>query len=305
MAHVKLTPEVRAILERSTITSSTLTLPQQLPPKLYQAVMKVIKNCGGEWRRGPQCHVFGGDPRAKLGLTLATGVSVDEKKQFQFFPTPPGLANIIAIRAHVRGCSVLEPSAGHGALVKACIAEGANRVAMVELNQENYPYLNAAAKATQGQAACCIHIADFLTLTPANAPIGHRCQFERIVMNPPFTKGQDLKHIAHAVTHWLRPGGELVAVMLPHTNDDISAALGDADDLCSWTTEDIDAGAFKASGTNIRTQLLLLEKSALAPEPILPPIPIISPVAVEEWMSDLPLFDYLTPATAICCSAMR
>jgi hypothetical protein len=176
---------------------------------------------------------------------------------------------------------------------------------MVELNPDNLPYLRTTATSARGVAETSIHCADFLTLTPDNAPIGHRCQFERIVMNPPFNKGQDLKHIAHAVTHWLRPGGELVAVMLPHTNDDISAALGDADDLCSWTTEDIDAGAFKASGTNIRTQLLLLEKSALAPEPILPPIPIISPVAVEEWMSDLPLFDYLTPATAICCSAMR
>jgi len=306
MAHVKLTPKVRAILERSTITSSTLTLPQQLPPKLYQAVMKVIKNCGGEWRRGPQCHVFGGDPRAKLGLTLATGVAMDDKKTFQFFPTPPGLANIIAIRAHVRGCSVLEPSAGHGALVKACIAEGANRVAMVELNPDNLPYLKSVAKDAQGKAACCIHIADFLTLTPANAPIGHRCQFERIVMNPPFTKGQDLKHIAHAVTHWLRPGGELAAVLLPHTDEEISQALDGGrhghespNDQCSWTTEDIDAGTFKESGTNIRTQLLLLEKSALAPEPILPPIPIISPVAVEEWMSDLPLFDYLTPATVV------
>ena len=310
MAHVKLTPEVRAILERSTITSSTLTLPQQLPRNLYDAVMKVIKNCGGEWKRGPQCHVFSGDPRTKLGLTLATGVAMDSKITFQFFPTPPELAALVAIRAHVRGCSVLEPSAGHGALVKACIAEGANRVAMVELNPDNLPYLRTTATSARGVAETSIHCADFLTLTPDNAPIGHRCQFERIVMNPPFNKGQDLKHIAHAVTHWLRPGGELVAVMLPHTNDDISAALGDADDLCSWTTEDIDAGAFKASGTNIRTQLLLLEKSALAPEPILPPIPIISPVAVEEWMSDLPLFDYLTPATvicatAICCSAMR
>ncbi len=188
--------------------------------------MKVIKNCGGEWKRGPQCHVFSGDPRVKLGLTLATGVAMDSKKAFQFFPTPPELATIVAIRAHVRGCSVLEPSAGHGALVKACIAEGANRVAMVELNPDNLPYLRTTATSARGVAETSIHCADFLTLTPDNAPIGHRCQFERIVMNPPFNKGQDLKHIAHAVTHWLRPGGELAAIMLPHTDEDISKALG-------------------------------------------------------------------------------
>ena len=36
--------------------------------------------------------------------------------------------------------------------------------------------------------------------------------------------------------------------------------LGDGDDLCCWSTEDIEAGAFKESGTSIRTSLLLLEK---------------------------------------------
>ena len=79
--------------------------------------------------------------------------------------------------------------------------------------------------------------------------------------------------------------------MLPHPDDDISAALGDADDLCSWTTEDIDAGAFKASGTNIRTSLLLLEKSATTP--IIPPLPARSPLSALRSpadLSDLPLF---------------
>lgn len=66
-----------------------------------------------------------GDPRVKLGLTLETGVATDCKKTLQFFPTPPELAALVAIRSHVRGCSVLEPSAGHGALAKACVNEGA------------------------------------------------------------------------------------------------------------------------------------------------------------------------------------
>jgi hypothetical protein len=119
-----------------------------------------------------------------------------------------------------------------------------------------------------------------------------RAQFDRVIMNPPFNKGQDLKHITHAVTHWLKPGGQLFALMLPHEDDVISQALGAADDLCSWSTEDIEAGAFKESGTNIRTQLLLLEKSTsaaeAAAEPILPPIP--PQVAFHASFSDLPLF---------------
>jgi len=252
--------------------------------------MKIIKNCGGEWKRGPQCHVFSGDPRAKLGLTLATGVSVDTKKTFQFFPTPPELAALVAIRSHVRGCSVLEPSAGHGALATACVNEGANRIAMIELNPDNIPYLRSTfQKLPEAWRLPSVHCGDFLTVTPATAPIGFRCQFERVIMNPPFNKGQDLKHITHAVTHWLKPGGQLTAIMLPHTNDEISQALGAADDLCSWSTEEIEAGAFKASGTNIRTSLLLLEKSTSAAEAkVLPPIP--PQIAFHASLSDLPLF---------------
>ena len=300
MAHVKLTPEVRGILERSTITSSAVKLPQQLPPKLYQAVMKVIKNCGGEWKRGPQCHVFSGDPRVKLGLTLATGVAIDCKKAFQFFPTPRDLAARVVNRLHASGCSVLEPSAGRGSLVLECLRlSSPTRIAMIELNPENIPYLKSIP--VEGKDLF-VHCADFLATTPATAPIGLRGRFDRVVMNPPFNKGQDLKHIAHAVTHWLKPGGRLLALMLPHEDDAISQALGAADDLCSWSTEDIEVGAFKESGTNIRTSLLLLEKSASAAEakvePLLPPIP--PQIAFDASFSDLPLFaeGNLTEATS-------
>ncbi len=300
MAHVKLTPEVRDILERSKITSSTLELPQQLPPKLYQAVMKVIKNCGGEWKRGPQCHVFSGDPRVKLGLTLATGVAIDCKKAFQFFPTPRDLAARVVNRLHASGCSVLEPSAGRGSLVLECLRlSSPTRIAMIELNPENIPYLKSisadgtfAGRFPPEDFNLFVHCADFLSITPDTAPIGLRGRFDRVVMNPPFNKGQDLKHIAHAATHWLKPGGRLLAIMLPHNSDEISQALGTADDLCSWSSEDIDAGAFKESGTNIRTSLLLLEKSASAAEakvePLLPPIP--PQIAFHASFSDLPLF---------------
>jgi 23S rRNA A2030 N6-methylase RlmJ len=163
------------------------------------------------------------------------------------------------------------------------------RIAMVELNPENIPYLKSIP--AEGKDLF-VHCADFLALTPATAPIGLRAQFDRVIMNPPFNKGQDLKHITHAVTHWLKPGGRLLAVMLPHHDDEISQALGAADDLCSWSTEDIEAGAFKESGTNIRTSLLLLEKSASAAEakvePLLPPI--ARPIAFHASFSDLPLF---------------
>ena len=47
--------------------------------------------------------------------------------------------------------------------------------------------------------------ADFLE---CNGDLG---TFDRIVMNPPFTNGDDIKHIMHALK-MLKPGGRLVAI---------------------------------------------------------------------------------------------
>jgi 16S rRNA G966 N2-methylase RsmD len=273
MAHVKLTPEVRSVLERSTITGNQLQLPGQLDRKLYEAVMRVISNCGGKWNRSAGAHVFACDPRAKLGLALDTGVAQDDKKTFQFFPTPPELAAIVVARACVGGQTVLEPSAGSGALVRECIREGAHQLAMIEINPEHRQSLqdvwSVLAATVLPTAHCQLHIADFLSLTPATMPSGSWTSFDRVVMNPPFAKGQDLKHIAHAARHFLKPGGRLVSIMLPHEYAEIDAAIGDN---YSYTTEDIEAGAFKSSGTNIRTQLLVLDKGH-EPEPLIAALP--------------------------------
>ena len=280
MANLTLTPEVRNVLERSTITASSLQLPAQLERKLYEAVNKVITYAGGKWNRSAQAHVFSGDPRVKLGLTLATGVAVDEKQLFQFFPTPPALAARAAQRLHADGdCTVLEPSAGHGALAEAVLQlTSPKSIHMIELNPDCLPILKRRGEEFNRRrrvrpyiggderviAGCWQH--DFLQIDPPSAPIGIRRQFDRIIMNPPFTKKQDLQHVAHAVKHWLKPGGRLVAIMAPRRNQfgecpELEAALGEMNNQCSWTTEEIAAGEFKSSGTGIATMLLVLEKS--------------------------------------------
>ena len=210
MAHVTLSPEVRALLERSTLTATSLKLPPgQLDRKLYEAVNKVITNAGGKWRGGlVQAHIFASDPRAKLGLALETGVSVDEQKQFQAFYTPPELARQVAELAMVKGQVVLEPSAGQGALVDACFAAGAKDVECIDLNPDNHAALIERVEKVQ--------IADFLACTGLNFP--------RIVMNPPFTRDQDCAHVEHALK-WLAPGGILVAIMLDNTARPKFAAL--------------------------------------------------------------------------------
>lgn len=249
MANITLSPEVRNVLERSTMTRTSLKLPAQLDRKLYEAVNKVITLAGGKWKRAAQAHVFNCDPREKLGLTLATGIAVDEKKLFQFFPTPAELARRVVQLADVRGRVVLEPSAGDGALARTCREHGAQQVCCIEIETGRAGLLTRA-----GFHTVC---GDFLAQPPP------KTRFDRIVMNPPFTKKQDLQHVAQAVKHWLAPGGRLVAVMLPHDEDDLVAYVGEH---CSFTTEEIEAGAFKESGTNITTMLLILDNDHHQPE---------------------------------------
>jgi hypothetical protein len=93
MANQTLTPEVTAVITHSTITGNQLVLPASLERKLYESVNKVLLNAGGKWNRSAKAHVFNGDPLAKLGLILETGVAIDEKKKWQAFYTPPELAD--------------------------------------------------------------------------------------------------------------------------------------------------------------------------------------------------------------------
>lgn len=248
MANVTLSPIVSEILGRATITENRLVLPpERLDRKTYEAVNKALVAAGGKWSTKAQAHVFGGDPRPKLGLMLETGVAIDEKKKYQAFFTPADLAAQVADMADVEGHTVLEPSAGHGSIADACLAAGAECVECIELNPESAAKLRMKEyPTTEG---------DFLSLAPK--------QYTRIVMNPPFTKDQDVKHVAHALC-FLAPGGVLVAIMLANTARPRFAALVEGLD---HDIEDVPAGAFKESGTLIATIILRVRSANNANEP--------------------------------------
>ncbi len=240
-----MTTEVTDILNRSTITGNTLVLPPgQLERKLYESVNKALTNAGGKWNKSAKGHVFSGDPRIKLGLMLETGISIDERKTFQAFYTPSSLCARMVELADIRdGHEVLEPSAGSGNILRAIRAAGHGssvRVTAVEINEGiiDPPSL-----------AQTIRYEDFMT-----ADLG---TFDRIVMNPPFTKKQDVKHILRALS-LLRSGGVLVAICGDGSNQ--NAKLKPIVEECGGTWEVLPAKTFSESGTNVRTVLLKITK---------------------------------------------
>lgn len=100
--------------------------------------------------------------------------------------TPPWLATEIANLINVRDRSVLEPSAGDGAIVEALIAAGARDVMAVELD----PAMCTKLRDRFAGRPVRVIEGDFLTveIDPAS--------FDCIVGNPPYDKGADSLHLA-------------------------------------------------------------------------------------------------------------
>lgn len=175
------------------------------------------------------------------------------------FATPPELARQVVELAELEpGHRVLEPSAGTGNLLGAMGGAmfGHNpergEVVGVEVNGNLLEHLRREFPLTDFRQA------DFLT---CNGDLG---KFDRIVMNPPFSGGADIKHIQHART-FLKPGGKLVAICANGPRQ--QAQLQPEAD--AWI--DLPAGSFKDAGTNVNAAICIFTAPAVAeptPEPI-------------------------------------
>src|SRR5690606_35169574 len=105
----------------------------QLDRKTYLAVNEALESIGGKWNRKAKAHLFNIDPSEQLETIILTG-TIQPPQSFDFFPTPPELAARVVDLAQLRGgLTVLEPSAGDGALADACAAiVGKSNVVTVE-----------------------------------------------------------------------------------------------------------------------------------------------------------------------------
>lgn len=138
-----------------------------------------------------------------LKASLSAGVQVVSAPQL--FPTPPDVARRMVKLANIQdGDAVLEPSAGTGNILAAIdgivFMPGGVQVGPVTAIEINHSLAVTLGRKYPGVV---VHCHDFLAW--------HWREFDVIVMNPPFERGSDIKHIQHART-MLRPGGRLVAI---------------------------------------------------------------------------------------------
>lgn len=171
-----------------------------------------------------------------------------------YFPTPIELIDIMIDRAGIEdNNSILEPSAGSGAI--------ADRVkekfptTHIDVVEHHHSLFAILALKSVGKYDSFI-LEDFL-----NLPIG--VYYDRIIMNPPFEKLQDIDHVMKAYAH-LKEGGRLVAIMSPGPFHNYNKKASDfriwfEDTACGYV-ESIESGAFKESGTMVSSRLVVIDK---------------------------------------------
>jgi phospholipid N-methyltransferase len=248
------------VLNACVIDGLIVRLPaEQLDRKLYMEVAKSIELIGGKWKGGKVAgFVFQSDP-TDLFEQICNGEKRNLKKEYQFFATPDNLADTLVQYAGIKeGDEVLEPSAGQGAIISAIKKRVKCNIYYCELMPINIDILN------KKHSDITFSNADFLEyVVEYNKNFsGSKGVFDKIVANPPFTKNQDIDHVK-AMFDVLKAGGRMVSMMSTHWQNcdnkketEFRAWLDDK----NASIVEVEAGAFKESGTNIKTVIVIIDK---------------------------------------------
>ena len=248
---MKIENDVLAVLSRCTLTGTSLVLPSQLDRKMYERTNKVIEAAGGKWDRKAKAHLFASDADTRVDQIILTGEVEVPKDEFNYFPTPLAVVDRLMELAEIKpGMRVLEPSAGRGAIALACADQGAT-VDCVELMDANYQELRKinnglwlGGELTHG---------DFLACPPVAI-------YDRIVMNPPFMKQSDIRHVMHALK-FLKADGLLVSVMgssVTFRDNTLTQLFRDTVRNHGGDIEALPEGSFKQSGTMVNTVIVTI-----------------------------------------------
>jgi hypothetical protein len=217
----------------------------ELDPATYGKFKKLIQAIGGDYHVGSNSFDFDFEP-GELLLRLSQGENYAQA--LQFFPTPPAVCAQVESVTPRRGGRWLEPSAGRGALVD--VIRKANEGLQVQIDTCELDNVNRLLLERKG-----VNLVggDFLQYHTRPGE-----KYDGIVMNPPFSNGQYMKHILRAYDH-LKPGGSLTFIAPTEWLNPVKQVHQDFH--CAITAsvgvlEVLPKRAFKESGTAIDTVLV-------------------------------------------------
>lgn len=243
----KLTDRQRELLAQVEVVNNVANFTgEQIPD--WKALKVVMVAIGGKWKSRVGFEFADGvDAVEVLRIAKLTGVILDPAEA-DFYETPAELADEVCAWAELKaGMTVLEPSAGRGVLALRAKDEYKCDVFCVEPLASNRAILSRYDLLIPGD--------DFLLMRIDPT-------YDRVIMNPPFSKRNDILHVTHAM-QFLVPGGVLVAIMsasVSYRDDRLGKAfrkLMDANDGVLRPNPD---GSFKGVGTMVRTVMVKMRK---------------------------------------------
>lgn len=247
---------VLEVLNKCEINDKVVTLPDvQLDRNTYQEVARKLELIGGKWNRKHKGFLFEQDP-TELMDDIKNGDNRNLKKEFQFFETPKDLVDELVSYIPDRPIeSILEPSAGRGAIVRGIneteITAPVYYCEIMELNRKQF----------KGSAEFICD--DFLEIEKYRETAwGGTPKFDVIIANPPFSKNQDIAHFMK-MYDVCQSGGRIISVMSKHWQlSSNKKEMEFREFIYSRNAQviDIEAGRFKESGTMISSCIVILDK---------------------------------------------
>jgi hypothetical protein len=233
------------------------TINGQLERKLYEAVNKALAAMGGKWSRQDGGHVFDTDPRPRVEGLLETGNITVERDGF--FETPEAVVKRMLELVPLPGYSgiILEPSAGNGAILRVLLKEPNSRWQYFYAIEKNFDRCANLRRDYPDIKKVNVIGGDFLEYYPTNT-------FDRIYMNPPFEEGQEIDHVMYAESLLATDrDSALISVMSEgpfFRGDKKATAFREWFESVGGDSEALPDGAFKESGTGVKTRLIVIRK---------------------------------------------
>lgn len=245
---------VEDILKHCTLEHQVLKLPKvQFNKKSYNEAKKWIEEAGGTWQGGKiQGFTFPFNPERVFSI-LNQGKRCNLQQEYQFFETPSDVADWLVMLAGgiQKDDTVLEPSAGRGALIKAV------HRACPDVQVECYELMPENKELLQKMENVRILGDDFTK--------GEHSTYSKIIANPPFSHNQDIDHV-RMMYEFLKEGGTLAAITSKHWEFSNEKKC---EDFRAWISSvngevfNIPQGEFNCSGTPIETRAIIIRKNVL------------------------------------------
>lgn len=263
-----ISPDIQEILNQGRTEDNLYFITSgQLDRPTYDKVNKVLVGLGGKWNRSKKAHVFPSVMDAENVFTTSAAGEIAMPKDNGFFPTPAFLSELLVSdvvnawydgrTTDIKHIRVLEPSAGHGALLDPLTRQWGipkENIDCVELIPQNQEIL-------RGQGYSVVHD-DFLTFPQTRQEDD---LYDLAVMNPPFINTTYIDHI-QAAYKCMAVGGIIGAIMPQQVLQRTGAKADWMRDMLNNPNNILliryhDPGSFKAEGTEVATLHAVFTKS--------------------------------------------